>query len=159
VGGLFSLIGFFFPAWYRPPFWIVYVWMFGIIHHVTGGNVVEFAPSEMFIPSLIASIIIILCSAIIILMGMFKSRNKKFLGNIENLWIVLAFVEIGAIIYYIIGIQIGFSLLTTLNFWDIYEIQFGLIVPFIGASITIIGAIIGKLIKNLSFFNQKSKKF
>ncbi|MHA2036383.1 MAG: hypothetical protein ACW98X_08105 [Promethearchaeota archaeon] len=147
VGGFFSLIGFLFPAWYSPPFWVEYVWMIGVIHHVTGGNVVEMAPSDMFIPSLIASILIFVCSCLVILVTLLKSRSKTFSSNKENIWIVMSIVEISATIYYILGIQNGFFLYSTLNFWDFYEIQFGLIVPFIGGNLTLIGGIIGKLVK------------
>lgn len=143
IGGAFSLTGFLFPAWYSPPIWVEYIWIIGIIYHVTGGNVLAQAPLEMFIPSIITTILISICSFFIIFNALFKSRNKSLLINNEILWILLATLEIIFMIYYIIEIQIGFFLNTGLNFQDFYEIQFGLIIPFIGASLTLIGVIIG----------------
>lgn len=123
LGGFVSLFGFFTPTWYSPPVWIEHVWMIGLIHHVTGGNVVEIAPTEMFIPSIIATVLISLCLVLIILSALLKKKDKRLLGNAENFWIMLAILEISASIYYIIGIQHGFYLHTNLNFWDIYEIR------------------------------------
>ena len=84
--------------------------------------------------------------------ALLKIKDKRLLGNTENFWIMLAILEISVSIYYIIGIQHGFYLHTNLNFWDIYEIRNGTIIPFIGGSITLIGAIIGK------FINRKKNK-
>ncbi|MFW9952117.1 MAG: hypothetical protein ACFFKA_18505 [Candidatus Thorarchaeota archaeon] len=146
IGGLFSLIGFLIPAWYSPPIWVEYIWIIGIIHHVTGGNVLARAPLEMFIPSIITTVLISICSFFIILNALFKSRNKSLLIKAKNSWIILAILEIISMIYYTIGIQFGFFQNTGLNFWDFYEIQFGLIIPFIGAGLTLIGAIIGFIV-------------
>ena len=147
IGGSFSIIGLLFPAWYSPPVWIEYVWIIGIIHHVTGGNIFDNAPSEMFIPSIIATGLITLCSVVIIIIALLKFRGKTLSGNTENLWIILAIIEIGTSIYYIFMIQNGFFQNTGLIFWDIYEFQFGMFIPFISASLTLFGALIGKLIK------------
>jgi hypothetical protein len=147
IGGVISLIGFLIPAWYSPPVWIEYVWMIGIIHHVTGGNVIDIAPPEMFIPSLIATLLISLCSILAILNALFKFRGKTLLRNTDNLWLIIAIVEIGAAIFYIFGIQIGFFLNTDLEFVDYYVFQFGLFIPFIGAVLILTGSIMGKLSK------------
>jgi len=147
IGGVFSLIGLVIPTWYSPPVWVEYWWFIGLIHHVTGGNVIAFGPLELSIPSLITFVIISLSSVIIILNSLFKFRGKTLWGNTEKLWIYLAIIEIGATIFYIISIQIGYIIHTSLVFWDIYLIQFGLIIPFIGAGFTLIGAILGIKLK------------
>ncbi|MFX1240619.1 MAG: hypothetical protein ACFFA7_05170 [Promethearchaeota archaeon] len=142
IGATLSLFGLFIPTWYSPPVWVGYWWMIGLIYHVTGGNVIEFGPLEISIPSLIAFGLIALSSAIIILNSIFKSRNKTLWGNPENLWIKMALIETSAVIFYIISVQIGFFINTSLVFWDRHLIQFGLITPFIGAGLTLIGAIL-----------------
>ena len=88
----------------------------------------------------------------IIINSFFKFRSKTLLGNTEKLWIIIAIIEICTAIFYIIAIQVGFFLYTERTlygeqyFWVIYDIQLGTIVPFISAGITVIGAIIGKLV-------------
>ncbi len=43
------------------------------------------------------------------------------------------------------------------DFWRIYNFQFGMITPFIGAALSIVGAIIGKLSnREISKVNSKS---
>jgi hypothetical protein len=147
TGGILSIIGFLFPAWYSPPIWVEYIWIIGIIYHVNGGDVLDILPYEMFIPSLIAAIAISLSSIIIIIFAFYTFRSKKISINVENLWLIMVIIETAISIFYIIGIQIGFFLHANQNFWDIYQIQFGLITPFIGASLTLIGTIIGKRLK------------
>jgi hypothetical protein len=142
-GGTLSLVGLLFPTWHSPPIWVEYVWLLGLIHHVTGGNVIEFGPLEMSIPSIIAFVLISLSSVIIILNSLFRFRGKTLWGKTEKLWIYLAIIEIAAAIFYIISVQIGFFIHTSIVFWDIYLIQFGLIIPFIGAGLTVLGAILG----------------
>ncbi|MFW9971022.1 MAG: hypothetical protein ACFFDF_12580 [Candidatus Odinarchaeota archaeon] len=147
IGGVLSLIGLLIPTWYSPPVWVEYWWLIGLIHHITGGNVIAMAPLEISIPSLIAAILIVLCSILIILNSLLKSREKTLTKNTENLWISMAIIEIAAVIFYIIGIQVGYFLHTDRTFWDIYQIRFGTIIPFISAGLTLTGAIIGKRIK------------
>jgi hypothetical protein len=144
IGGILSLIGLVIPVWYSPPAWIENVWITGIIHHVTGGNVLDTQPPEMFIPSFIAAVLIYLCSVMIILNALFKFRSKTFLGSTERIWTILAIIEVSAAIFYIIGIQIGFYIQTSIYFGEIYEVRFGVIAPFISASLTLVGAFIGK---------------
>ncbi|MFX0030477.1 MAG: hypothetical protein ACFE8B_14800 [Candidatus Hermodarchaeota archaeon] len=147
IGGVLSIIGILIPAWYSPPPWVEYIWIAGIIHHVTAGDVLDVLPIEMFIPSIIAVVIISLGSIIILIYTFFNIQGKKSLSNVENLWIIIAIIEIATAIYYILGIQFGFFLHSDQNFWSIYEIQFGMVTPFIGASLTLIGAILRKRIK------------
>lgn len=142
IGGTLSLLGLLIPTWYSPPVWIEYWWFIGLIHHVTGGDVIEFGPLEISIPSLIAFVLISLSSVIIILNSLFKFRGKTLWGKTEKLWIYMAILEISAAIFYAISIQIGFFINTSIVFWDIYLIQFGLIIPFIGAGLTLLGAIL-----------------
>ncbi len=147
IGGVISIIGIFIPVWYSPPPWTEYVWIIGYIHHVTGGNVIAKAPTEMFIPSIIPTILISISSLIVIVSTIVKLIGKNFLRNPENLWIIMAVLELCAIIGYIFGIQYGFYLHTDINFWTIYQVQFGLFIPFIGAGLIIIGTVLGKSIK------------
>lgn len=147
IGGVLSLFGLLIPTWYSPPIWVEYWWLIGLIHHVTGGDVIEFGPLEISLPSLIAFVLISLSSVIIILNSLFKFRGKTLWANSEKLWIYMAIIEIGATMFYIISVQIGFFIHTSLVFWDIYRIQFGLIVPFIGAGLTLIGVILGIKLK------------
>ncbi|MBY9019871.1 MAG: hypothetical protein KGD67_02355 [Candidatus Lokiarchaeota archaeon] len=146
VGGIISLIGMTVPIWYSTTVWVEYVWIIGIIHHVTGGNVLDWAPIEMLFPSIITTILISLSSVMVITSAIFKYRKKKFLGNTENLWIIMAILKLSAIIGYFFGIQYGFYLNTEIHFWTIYGVQIGFFMPLVGMGLSIIGAIIGKLI-------------
>ncbi len=147
IGGVLSLFGLLIPTWYSPPVWIEYWWLIGLIHHVTGGDVIAFGPLETSIPSFIAFVLIIVSSVIIILNSLFKFRGKTLWGKTEKLWIQMAILEISAAIFYVISIQIGFFINTNILFWDIYLIQLGLIIPFIGAGLTLLGAILGFKLK------------
>ncbi|MFX0021325.1 MAG: hypothetical protein ACFE9S_03295 [Candidatus Hermodarchaeota archaeon] len=142
IGGVLSLFGLLIPTWYSPPVWVEYWWFIGLIHHVTGGDTIAFGPLETSIPSLIAFVLIALSSVIIILNSLFKSREKTLWCKTEKLWIYMAILEIITAIFYIISVQIGFFINTSIVFWDLYLIQFGLIIPFIGAGLTLLGAIL-----------------
>ncbi|MFW9820065.1 MAG: hypothetical protein ACFFE5_10695 [Candidatus Thorarchaeota archaeon] len=144
IGGFISLIGLAIPVWYAPPPGTELVWIVGLIHHISGGNVIAWAPIEMFIPSIIPTILISLSSSIIIISTIFKSIGKYFLIKPENIWIIMACTGLFSIISYIFGIQYGFYLHTDINFWTIYVVQIGLFIPFIGIGLILSGAIIGK---------------
>ena len=63
----------------------------------------------------------------------------------------MGFLELCVVIIYIVAMDMGwYSYTQRINysirdFWRIYNFQFGLITPFIGAVLSIVGAIIGKL--------------
>jgi len=93
AGGIISIIGFFIPAWYSPLAFEEYLWITGIIHHVLpSGDVFEILPPELFIPSLITTILISLSLFMIIINYFFKFRSKTLLGNTEKLWIIIIFL-------------------------------------------------------------------
>ena len=158
VGGIISLLVFTVPVWYSPPTWIEYIWINGRILHVTSGNILDWLPNEMFIPSNIATILISLSSVIFIISAILNLIGKKFLIKTENLWIILAVLELCTLIGYILGIRNGFYIHTSIDFWRLYEVQFGLYMPFIGVGLSTLGAIIGKIInrdKNKIVVNEE----
>ena len=147
VGGIISLLVFAFPVWYSPPPWIEYIWMNGRILHVTVGDVLDWLPNEMFIPSIIATIVISLSSALFIISAILEFIGRKAFIKNEYLWIIVAIIELGTLIGYIFGIQNGFYLHTNMDFWSTYEIRAGLYFPFIGVGISVLGIIIDKILK------------
>lgn len=146
IGGIISLLVFTGPVWYSPPPWIEYLWINGRILHVTAGNILAWLPNEMFIPSNNATILIWFICIIIIISAILNLIGKKFLIITENLWVILAVLELSTLIIYILEIRNGFYLHTGIDFWRLYEVQFGLYMPFIGAGLSILGTIIGKVI-------------
>ncbi|MFX1566956.1 MAG: hypothetical protein ACFFCV_01155 [Promethearchaeota archaeon] len=147
VGGIISLLVFMFPVWYSPSPWIEYIWINGRIRHVTAGDVLDWLPNEMFIPSIITTILIALSSALFIISAILDYRGRKVFIKNEHLWIILALLELSTLIGYILGIQNGFYSHTNMNFWSTYEIQAGLYLPFIGVGISVLGAVLGKILK------------
>lgn len=152
IGSIILIIGLFIPAWYSTTSWEENLWMVGIIQHFpSGGSVIELLPTELFIPSLICTIVLIISSFIILINILFLTRQKKFLANPEKLWILMGILEICITVIYIIAMDIGFNIYTQRtdypehDFWVIYNIQFGIIIPFIGAILSIIGAFAIKL--------------
>lgn len=152
VGGIFSLIGLIIPAWYSKTSYKENLWIVGIIEHIFwDGNIFQILPPEMFIPSLITTIFIILSSVLIIGNSILLIKGKKFLIKAEIFWILMGIVELCIMIIYINAMVSGFYNYTQRtdydvnNFWAIYNFNFGLVIPYIGSILTIGGAIIYKV--------------
>ncbi len=152
IGSIISIIGLFILAWYSTTSYEENLWMVGIIQHFpSGGSVFDFLPAELFIPGFISAIVILISSIIIVINTLFLTRGKKFLANPEKLWILMGILELCVAVIYIIVMDIGFNTYTQrtdypeYDFWAIYNIQFGIITPFIGAILSIVGAIAIKI--------------
>ena len=150
-GGILSIIGLFIPVWYSITEYEENLWMWGLIEHISVGGVFDFLPPELLIPGFITAILILIFSIVTIIFALFIVRGKKIRFSAEKLWIIIGFLELCVVIIYIVAMDIGwYSYTQRINysvrdFWRIYNFQFGLITPFIGAVLSIVGAIIGKL--------------
>jgi len=153
TGGIISIFGLFIPVWYSITAYEEYLWIRGLIEHISVGGVFDFLPPELLIPGLITAILILIFSIVIITFALFISRGKKLRFSTEKLWLIIGILELCILIIYIIATDIGWDSYSqrinnsVQDFWSIYNFQFGLIIPFIGAALSIIGAIIGKLSK------------
>jgi hypothetical protein len=152
-GGIISIIGFFIPAWYSTTEWDENLWIWGLIEHILPSSS-EFTllPKELFIPSLITGILILFSSNMILVKTFYVARGKTIFGPTERIWIIMAILEICAAIFYIIAMQIGWHFYTQRinygeqRFWIIYDFNIGIIFPFLGSVLIIIGVIMGKFI-------------
>jgi len=152
IGSIISIIGLFIPVWYSTTSYEENLWMIGIIQHFpSGGSVFDILPAELFIPGLISAILILISSIIIVINTLFLTKGKNFLASPEKLWILMGILELCVVVIYIIAMDIGFNIYTQRtdypehDFWAIYNIQFGIITPFIGAILFIVGAIAIKM--------------
>ena len=147
IGGTLSIIGLFIPAWYSITAYDENLWMWGLIEHISVGGVYDFLPAELLIPGLITAILILMSSIVIIIFALFIVRGKEIRISAEILWIIMGFLELCAVIIYIVAMDMGwYSYTQRINysihdFWRIYNFQFGMITPFIGAALSIVGAI------------------
>ena len=152
IGGILSIVGIFIPAWYSITVYDENIWMWGLIERITVSEF-DFLHAELLIPGLITAILILISSIAIIIFTLFVVRGKKAQTSAEKLWIIMGFLELCAAIIYIVVIDIIFYSYTIRinypehDFWRVYNFHFGMITPFIGAALSIIGAIIGKLSK------------
>jgi hypothetical protein len=174
AGSILVLISFFTPAHYASEYGIdANYWMWGLYTLSIPGYNTEtifmftdkFGPLRYTIPIFLAGIlpaILILISSLMIgTSANAVRRGKRDLINAENGWIGMGFMLIVASIIYIIGIDITWTNLSKYVYelqygplppdypglWDIFDPGFGIIAPFIGAGLTIIGSIASKRIK------------
>ena len=149
-GGILSIIGLFIPVWYNITAFDENLWMWGLIRHISAGGVFGFLPPELLIPGLITAVLILIFSTVILIFALFIVRGKEIQSTAEKIWIIMGFLELCAAIIYIVAMVIGWNSYTLRinysvhNFWRIYSFHFGMITPFIGAALSIVGAIIGK---------------
>ncbi len=136
--------------------------MWGLIERITVGEF-DFLHAELLIPGLITTILILSSSIAIIISTLFVVREKKAQLSAEILWIIAGVFELCTAIIYIVAIEIIFYTFTQSisypehDFWRVYNFHFGMITPFIGAALSIVGAIIGILTKRgLNKINSKS---
>lgn len=152
IGGILSIVGIFIPAWYSITVYDENIWMWGLIERITVSEF-DFLYAELLIPGLITAILILISSIAIIISSLFVVRGKKAQTSAEKLWIIMGVLELCAAIIYIVAIDIIFySFAQSIgypenDFWKVYNFHFGMITPFIGALLSIVGAIIGVLNK------------
>jgi len=145
VGGILTLLGLNVPAWYSITSWEENLWITGKIEHIFGSeSIFDILPNEMFIPSIITTIVISFCSAVIIISVFLSIMGKKYKIKPENLWLMMGIIEVCAMLIYIYALSIGFYNYATINFWTVYDYNFGIIIPFISGSLAILGAITNK---------------
>ncbi|QEE16767.1 hypothetical protein DSAG12_02597 [Promethearchaeum syntrophicum] len=126
------------------------LWMWGLIRHISVGDVFDFLPPELLIPGLIIAVLILIFSIIILIFAWFIGRGKEIESTAEKIWIIMGLLELSVAIIYIVAIGIGWNSYTLRinypvhNFWRIYNFHVGMITPFIGAVLSIVGGLIGK---------------
>lgn len=152
LAGIISLIGLIIPAWYSKTSFKENLWIVGIIEHIFwDGSIFEILPPELFMPSLITTIFVSISSIMIIGISVLFIKGKKFLVKAEILWLIMGIIQLCALIIYINAMVTGFYNYTQRtdysihNFWAIYNFNFGLIFPFVGSILSIVGAIIYKM--------------
>ncbi|QEE16774.1 hypothetical protein DSAG12_02604 [Promethearchaeum syntrophicum] len=152
-GGILSIIGLFIPVWYSTTGFKENLWMWGLIEHITVGNVFDFLPPELLIPGLIIAVLILLFSIVIITSTLFSIRRKEIQNIAQKLWIIMGILELCAAIIYIVAMVIGWNAYTIRinynvhDFLRIYNFHIGMVTPFIGAALSIVGTFLGKRYK------------
>lgn len=155
LGGLIALIALLTPAAgfnYRSPTFDsdFYLWMFNLFfsHRFEGGihtTRIEFDTHMIsLIPSIICSLLIIISSIISIITA---NKYRKGVLDTKISWLVSAIVIIIATIIWMIMMEVSRRVLYGHEFWGILYPCFGVIGPFIGAGLEIVGFILMK--KNL----------
>ncbi|MHA1475194.1 MAG: hypothetical protein ACTSPA_07700 [Promethearchaeota archaeon] len=149
-GGILSIIGLLIPVCYSTTAYDENLWMWGLIHHISSGGVFEFLPPELLIPGIITAVLILIFSIVIITFALFIIKGKEVQSSAQKIWIIMGILELCVAIIYIIAMAIGWDSYalrmnyTVNDFWRIYNFHFGMISLFIGAALSIVGAIIGK---------------
>ena len=152
IGGILSIIGIFIPTWYSITVYDENIWMWGLIERITVGEF-DFLHAELLIPGLITTVLILMSSIAIIIFTWFMFKSKKIQTSAAKLLIITSFFELCTVIIYIVAIAIIFYSYTQSigypehDFWRVYNFHFGMITPFIGAALSIVGGIIGVLNK------------
>lgn len=150
-GGILTLIGLFVPSWYSITSFEENVWMVGIIEHILGSeSIFDFMPIDFILPNIVSTIIISIISVILIISTYFYLKEKEFRIKFRWIWLMMGVLEIITMLSYIYLFDITFSdyLVRTnypiTSFWNIYNFNFGLIIPFIGGSLAILGVFTNK---------------
>ena len=155
MGGLIALIALLTPAAcfnYRSPSFDsdFYLWMFNLFfsHRFEAGIHTTTIKFDTHMISLIPSIT---CSLLIIIFNItaIVTANKYRKGTFDPKfsWLVLAILTIIATIIWMIMMEISGKVLYGHEFWGLLYPCFGVIGPFIGAGLEIVGFILMK--KNL----------
>ncbi len=149
IGGIITLIALLTPAAYfiyRSPSFTsdFYLWMCNLYfsHRFEFGiytTIIEFDTQLIgLIPSIILSLIITILSILTITTAI---KCRKGTMNINISWMVSAVVIIIATIIWMIMMEVSRRVLYGHQFWGIFNPGFGVIVPFIGAGLEIVGYI------------------
>jgi len=152
IGGILSIIGIFIPAWYSITVYDENIWLWGLIERITVSEF-DFLHAELLTPGLITAILILISSIAITISTLFVVRGKIAQRSAEKVWIIAGVFELCTAIIYIVAIEIIFYSFTQSigypenDFWRVYNFHFGMITPFIGATLSIVGAIMGVLNK------------
>ena len=165
LGGLISIIGLFTPTAFsyflNEDYELTqYFWMWGLMYgryyffenfntKRLGG--ISLSP-EIFVPELIATILILVSASSSIKTALHFRKGERNFSEIKKSWIITGILYIIALIIYVVGMQIGYSLYqqriggSPLNFWQNYIPNFGIIAPFISGLLVIVGVILGTVI-------------
>ncbi|MFX1468623.1 MAG: zinc ribbon domain-containing protein, partial [Promethearchaeota archaeon] len=158
IGGILALIAFFTPAVSIEAYdGSIYLWIWGLISYEIYNEYYEIYDSDttfidnpdVLIPSIVCSIFLVLC--ILILIGTslnYRSRIKEGIGN-PNPWLVSSLLIIAFTIAWIIAMDISWEVYP--DFWDYFDPNFGVIGPFLGSGLAIVGFIAAKV-------SQKQKR-
>ncbi|MHA2037865.1 MAG: hypothetical protein ACW972_01490 [Promethearchaeota archaeon] len=152
IGGIITLIALLTPAAYviyRSPSFTndFFLWMCSLFfsHRFEMGIYTTRIEFDIQLISLIPSII---CSLIIAILSMVTiiTANKYRKGTIDiNVsWVVSAVVIIFTTIIWMVMMEISRRVLYGHGFWGLFSPGFGVIVPFLGAGLEIVGYILLK---------------
>lgn len=145
IGAIICLIAFFTPsAFFENIVWnhIIYNWMWGFYYErLPSGTITSrfYTNPLQLISSVLASIIIITCILIILILN-YKSRNELKKGIIRPFTTILpSILIIITTLIWMIMMEIAELQLYSLSMWGRYFINFGVIGMFLGAGLTICG--------------------
>lgn len=142
IGGLIALISIFTPSTFNNGGTTVYIWMTQLAVEVDSGSL---TPSlwRSSLPINILSItvsLIIFASAIILitLTNTYRKHKRNFKG-LKLTWVILASLIIASTLTWIIYMEIMYFIQGS-SHWQSYTPHFGVIGPFIGSALIILGA-------------------
>lgn len=135
-----------------------YFWMWGLVYaryyifetfdtEIFSG-VSIFTP-EIFVPGLIATICILSSAVSCIITALLFRKGKMHFSEVKKNWLTTGVLYIISPIIYVVGMQIGYKAYqlkiggTELNFWLNNAPRFGIIAPFIGSFLVIMGLFLG----------------
>ena len=152
IGGILTIIGILLPTAYfsySGTSWTWWVWnltVLGVSGY--GSESVFISDIDFIIPSAITSITLSLC-AINLLILSFRTKETGLNKRDFLLWSLLSSgATVGVMIYYINAMHIAFFDGLTIEgeifpagypFWQVFSPGFGVILPFIGAILAVIG--------------------
>ena len=139
LAGLISLISLLFPAAYVEIVFFIsvksYIWMCGYVQTEIGANkTARFSSNPLVIyPSLISTVVVVVSSVLLLL-----SANQVRSGQSkEKTWLYSGIFLLFAVIFWAV-MMVNFNA----NFWDVYNVGFGLIGPIIGGILALLSYIL-----------------
>lgn len=152
VAGFLAIIAILSPTAYfsyEGVTWLWWMWDFMSVDAIGYNSISLFISDGDFIILSIITTSAVLLSAVNLLILSIKTRRRNFNTKGFNLMsIISAVLSIGIMIYYIIALDIAFNDGMTIEgttypavylFWDIFNPGFGIILPFMSATLSFIG--------------------
>ena len=172
LGGIITIIALLTPAAHYisddTMYYGIYVWMWGLLMRRELGHIsmkifnrrwddfVEYWGLELFgiVPSMVCTVLIALGSIVLLRTAQKVKKGKMDEDKAAKLWTIVALINIGATIFWIIWIEFYYAGVYQIilgqivmsapeeghtGFWAFYNVGFGVIGVFIGAAIALIG--------------------
>ena len=148
IGGLIALISLFTPTTYnyRSGVQLYYVWMNQLAIDIWPNLITPYllrTDLSLVILSISLSVIIFVSTIVLITSTNIFRKTSRSYQKLKWVWLLLAILIIGSTLIWIIYMEIFYNI-SGASHWQNYRPHFGVIGPFIGAGLIIIGTFLVK---------------